>query len=87
MEFHDICPSYWADFCRFTDMPEKELHSIIVKVAIDCYCTLTLLLLKIVFRHGQTTPSYVTHPWILVITLWQEVPKLCMLLDLTASVL
>ncbi len=40
MEFHDICPSYWADFCRFSDMsycllmnitPVYHFHWILLK--------------------------------------------------------
>ncbi len=54
MELHDICPSQWADFCQHWDLSLQFYgwHSE----------DWTLLDLKLIFKHGQMTPDFMTHP-------------------------
>ncbi len=56
MEFHDICPSDWADFCRFSDM------SFITVLWVKSLF-ISPVLLKLRMKGGHIPLDFLACPW------------------------
>ncbi len=62
MEFHDICPSYWADFCHFSLVFAIFTHCFMSK---ETYIlsVLTHLQPEMSMKNGQIPPDSMTCPY------------------------
>ncbi len=78
MEFHDIYPSKWAYFCRFSDMSllfygwrvYSYLFVFFQRRGPKCSWKVPLSNRQPCFLYGQIHPNYVTHPWHRLFWFW-----------------